>query len=151
MLAVATVNSFGYKLVMLLHILSVLVAFAPAFVNPFLSVAYRSNGGVPPELAARLARNSQRIHGPALVLVGLFGFALVGMSDKAIQFSDAWISAAMLVWFLLLGLVWGLLIPAEKKVGQGDKDAEKLVSMFGGIGHLLLVVMLALMIFQPGR
>ena len=151
MLAVATVNSFGYKLLLLLHIGSAIVAFAPAFVSPFLGRAYRPSGGMPADLAAKLAKNSQTVHGPALVLVGVFGFGLIGMSDKAIQFSDAWVSAAMLVWFILLGVVWGLLIPAEKKVGEGDSAAEKLVGMFGGIAHLLLLIMLVLMIFQPGR
>ena len=152
LLSIATVNTVGYKLMLLLHLLAVIVAFAPAFVNPFLSARYRKEaGGMPVDLAAKLAKGSQTVHGPALVLVGLFGFGMIGMSEKAIKFSDSWISAALLVWFIMLGVVWGLLIPAEKKVGQGDAEAEKLVPMFGGITHLLLLIMLVIMVFQPGR
>ena len=38
MFAIVPVNTFGYKLMLLLHILAVIVAFAPAFVWPFASV-----------------------------------------------------------------------------------------------------------------
>ena len=90
------------------------------------------------------------MHGPALVLAGIFGFGLVGMSDKVVEFSEPWISAAMLVWFLMMGILFGMMLPAEKKAATGDEGAEKIISMSGGILHLLLAVMLFLMVFQPG-
>ena len=34
-MVIAAIGSFGYKVMFFLHILSVIVAFAPAFVNPF--------------------------------------------------------------------------------------------------------------------
>ena len=37
-------DSFGYKLFFLLHILSVIVAFAPAFVWPVVSVNLKKQG-----------------------------------------------------------------------------------------------------------
>ncbi|MCU1355030.1 MAG: hypothetical protein JWM89_448 [Acidimicrobiales bacterium] len=144
-------NSFGYKLMLLLHILAVIVAFAPAFVWPIVSVQLKKQGKpVGPAIGALAAGNTVRVHGPALVLVGFFGFGLVGMSDKAWDFSQAWISAALLVWFLMLGALFGLLLPAEKRAATGDAGAERITSMAGGILHLLLIVMLYLMVWKPG-
>jgi uncharacterized membrane protein len=147
----------GYKILLLLHILSVIVAFAPAFVWPIVSVKLKKEGKpVGPAIGDLAANNTYKIHGPALVLVGIFGFALVGMSKPAggdvaaWKFSQPWVSVAMLCWFLMLGLVFGVMGPAEKKAHAGDEGAEKIISAVGGVLHLLLVVVLAMMIFKPG-
>ena len=151
MLALVPVNTFGYKLMLFLHILSVIVAFAPAFVWPFASVKLKKEGKpVGPAIGALAAGNTAKIHGPALVLVGLFGFGLVGMSDDVFSFSQSWVMAAGTLWFIMLGVIFGLMLPAEKKSAAGDESADKLVSMAGGIMHLLLFVMLFLMIWKPG-
>lgn len=144
-------DSFGYKVMLLLHILSVIVAFAPAFVWPVVSVQLKKQGKpVGPSIGALAAGNTTKIHGPALVLVGLFGFGLVGMSDKAFSFSQSWVMAASTIWFIMLGVIFGLMLPAEKKAHAGDEGAEKIISAAGGAMHLLLVVMLFLMIWKPG-
>ncbi|WP_421120771.1 hypothetical protein ACE2AJ_05570 [Aquihabitans daechungensis] len=152
MLGYATINTFGYKLMLFLHVLSVIVAFAPAFVWPFVSVRLKKEGKpVGPAIGALAAGNTAKIHGPALVIVGIIGCGLVGMSEKSISFADAWISAALVVWFLMLGVLFGMMYPAEKKAAAGDEGAEKIISMSGGILHLLLAIMLVIMIWQPGR
>jgi uncharacterized membrane protein len=146
------VNTNGYKLMLLLHILAVIVAFAPSFVWPFVAVRMKKQGKpVGPAIGELAGGYTAKVYGPALVLAGVFGFGLVGMSDKAIEFSEAWISAGMLVWFLMLGVLFGLMLPAEKRAAAGDASAEKLTSMAGGLLHLLLVVQLFIMVFQPGR
>lgn len=151
MLLAATLSTFGYRVFFLLHILAVIVAFAPAFVSPFLSARYQSEDAhIPSDLATKLARNSVQVHGPALVLTGLFGFGLIGLSDNVFKFSQSWISIAMVLWFIMLAVLFGLLIPAEKKVGNGDVAAESKVSAFGGMLHLLLLLMLIDMIWKPG-
>ena len=38
-----------------------------------------------------LAQNSRRVYAPALILTGLFGFGLQGMSDSVWEFSQTWI------------------------------------------------------------
>jgi len=147
----ASVGSTPYKIVLLLHVFSVIVAFAPAFVWPIVNLQTRKTGEkVPSGVAGLVARNTMTIHGPALVLAGLFGIILVVMSDEVWEFSQTWVSLAFLVWFGLLGVVFGGIFPAEKKAAAGDEAAERKVSMFGGIAHTLLLVMLILMIWKPG-
>lgn len=144
-------DSFGYKLLFLLHILSVIVAFAPAFVWPVVSVQLKKqNKPVGPTIGALAAGNTTKVHGPALVLVGIFGLGLVGMSDGIWEFSQSWVSVAFLLWFIMLGVLFGLMLPAEKKAAAGDESADKIVSMAGGILHLLLLLMLIDMIWKPG-
>jgi uncharacterized membrane protein len=151
--------SFAYKLILLLHILSVIVAFAPAFVWPVVSMRLKKQQKpVGPAIGDLAANNTTKFHGPALVLAGLFGFALVGMSKPAHasggpaawKFSQPWVSVALLCWLIMVGLVFGLMAPAEKKAHAGDVGAEKIISAVGGVLHLLLVVVLVMMIFKPG-
>lgn len=147
----------GYKLMVFLHILSFFVAFSPAFVWPFVARKVRQDGGDPVGTINGLAGGSSaRIYGPALALGGILGFGIAGMSkiegsDKLFySVSDPWLSAAAVVWFLLLGVYFGLMAPAEKKVAEGDQAAGKILNMAGGIVHLLAAVALFLMVFKPG-
>lgn len=151
MLAIVPVDTFAYKLMLLLHILSILVAFAPAFVWPLVSVRLKKEGKpVGPTIGALAAGNSAKVHGPALIVAGIIGGGLVGMSEKVFTFSQAWTSIAMVLWFVMLGVLYGLMIPAEKQAAAGDVDADKKASMFGGILHLLLLLMVIDMIWKPG-
>ena len=144
-------DTFAFKLLTFLHILSVIVAFAPAFVWPVVTGKLKRSGAGPDSAFAMAAPGTPRIYGPALVLAGVFGFGLVGVSDGAIGFGEAWISVAMLLWFIMLGVVFALQMPAQQKAANGDAGAVKLAAMATGILHLLLVVMLIVMIWQPGR
>lgn len=148
---IGAIGDTGYNLMLLLHILAVIVAFAPSFVWPFVSVRLKKEGKpVGATIASLTAGNSAKIHGPALALAGIFGFGLAGMSDEVFKLSEPWLSAAMLLWFIALGVVFGLMAPAEKRIAAGDESAEKILSMAGGILHLVIVVELYLMIFKPG-
>jgi uncharacterized membrane protein len=141
-----------YDVFLFLHLLSVLVAFAPAFVNPVLATLLRREGGsASGPIAAVQARATQTIYFPAAVATGIFGILMVLTSDDVIEFSETWISLAFLVWFGLLAVVWFKILPAERELGRGPSEtAEKALAQFGGIGHLLIAVMLYLMVFQPG-
>jgi uncharacterized membrane protein len=91
-----------------------------------------------------------RVHGPALLAAGIFGFALIGLSSKQWKFSQTWVSIAMVLWFVMLGVVYGMLAPAERKAGKGNEAAEQRVAMFNGMLHILLLLMLIDMIWKPG-
>jgi uncharacterized membrane protein len=153
MLAVARQDVFGYQLVYLLHIASVIVAFAAAFVHPRLGgLAKRLPGDAASQLNQTIVAGSVKLHFPALVLAGLFGTALIPMSDELYEFSQLWISLSYVVWFAMIAVLFFLLIPAERRVAGDPRDAdgEKKVAMFGGVLHLLLLVMLVLMVWKPG-
>ncbi len=151
MLAIVPVDTFAYKLMLLLHLVFVVAAFAPNFVWPSVAVRLKKAGKpVGPAIGELAAGNTARIHGPAMVLAGIFGGGLVGMSKKVFTFSQAWTSIAMLLWFLILGVMFALLMPAEKKAAAGDQSADKIISMSNGIISLLFLVQVIVMIWKPG-
>lgn len=148
----------GYKIMLFIHVLAMIVAFAPSFVWPFVSVGLRKAGDQDP--AGTINRlnggSSQRIYGPALAVGGLVGFGVAGMSkpssgaDPIFAMSQTWLMVAALVWVIMLGIYFGLLAPAEKKLAEGDRSVEKMIGMGTGIMHLLIVIALYLMVFKPG-
>lgn len=149
----ATVDSFGYKLLFLLHIVAIVVGFAPAFVNPVINARLKRSQRTLADhrdVAQVMATNSQQVYGPALVLAGVFGLGMIGLSDKTYEFSQSWVAIALVLWFVLLGVVFALLVPAERGVGSGDRAAEAKVTMFGGMVHLVFLLLVIDMIWKPG-
>lgn len=155
-MVIAEIGSTPYRIMLLIHIASAVVAFAPAFVWPFVSVKLKKAGEpVGPTLSRLAGGNTLKIHGPAYVVTGFVGFGLAGMSgeingEKVFSMSQTWLSVAALLWFVGMGVMFGLINPAEKKAAEGDAAAEKQLSMFNGILHLILFVALYLMIWKPG-
>ena len=141
-----------YKLFFLGHMISFLVAFAPAVIAPILTAQVKADGdeGSLLRMAGHFMKNTTRIHFPALIALGGFGIAMVLSSDEVWSFSDTWVSLAFLNWLAICGLITGLMLPAERKLADGDLSAEKKVEMGGQIVTVLTLVMLYLMIWKPG-
>lgn len=148
----AAVTGNLYRALLLGHLLSILVAFAPAAVHPFLSAQTKAEGddGAFRRQLANQAANGRRLYLPALVVAGGFGVAMVLVSDGVWGFGQTWVSLAFLVWLALAGVISGLLLPAERRAAAGDEAAERLVDRGGQIATVLLLVMLYLMIWKPG-
>lgn len=150
----ADIGSFPYNLVLLLHIVAVLVAFAPAFVWPVLRVRLRNQGTatLPSEVGSQVAPTTLLVHAPALVAAGILGILTVLLSGDAYEFAQTWVSIAFVLWFLMLGVLFLGILPADRKAAEPDDTpgADTRASMFNGMLHLLLVLMLIDMIWKPG-
>jgi len=113
----AAYRETGYNVMLFLHILTALVAFAPAFVHPLLASQTKAldatNRG---KVIGMIAGNGRRIYAPALILTGLFGFAMQGMSDGVIEFGQTWFWLAIVIWIAMNGVLHAVLIPAERAV-----------------------------------
>ncbi len=151
----AELGSTPYKILLLLHLVAVIVAFGAPFANP---VIYRlsARDGAGGTVAGAQAAAATRISIPALLIAGLLGFGLSGLSkvpgtdELQYRLSQGWLSAAVLIWLGQAALYFFAIVPALKKVGAGDEAAAGRVAMFTGIVHLSLLVMLWLMIWKPG-
>jgi uncharacterized membrane protein len=145
------VDTTAYKVLFLLHITSIVVAFGPAVVQSALARQYVQDG---PAAVQRFhsyaARNGQRINGIALVLAGLFGILLIVTSEDLFKFDQTWINLAFLVWIAMNGVLHGMILPAEKKLAAGDSSAGGRLQAGEAIISLLFVVMLYVMIWKPG-
>jgi hypothetical protein len=137
------------ELLLLLHLVSAVAAFGPPLVLP------RFTRNDPRAAAADVVVVLERVVTPGLVGLALFGSALVGTSDADFSFSEAWISLAFLAVLAALAVVWLVLIPRERRVARagGGSEAGRLgrqtAGLFGLL-HLLLVIGLVLMVWQPG-
>lgn len=139
-----------YEWLKFLHILAAMLAVTPAVAYPLMFLPAEKEGGQALQrVAAFAARNDTRIFGPALVVSGLLGILLV-TDMEWLDFTQSWVSAALLLWFVMNGVLHGLLLPAERKVAAGDETAQRLVQIGGVAMVLLYLSMLHLMVFQPG-
>jgi len=131
--------STGYQLLGFLHILAAVVAFGPLFIYPSMQ---RAGAG------ADVARLHLRVSFPALVLVWLLGMAMVGFSDEAVELSETWVLLSIVAWVVLVTVSWYLVRPA---LTDGGESARSKLAAGIGTTHLLMVVVLYLMVFKPGR
>jgi uncharacterized membrane protein len=139
-----------YKILLFLHIASVVVAFAPAVIG----VLPGGDEGA----AATLRRAGRVIYAPALILAGLFGILIVAIEgeDYGIEFSQTWISLSFLVWIAMNGVFHGMVLPTytrgrsrrSSRWGRGTTSNE--VDTGLAIITVLFVIMLYLMIWKPG-
>ena len=175
MVLALTPDSGLYQLVIFLHIVTAIVGFGSTFVWPMLAAKARKT-----EDPAFMLRVSELIDEAGHVLTspfiwasGAFGLLLVilaaGMDGDYIGFSDPWISIAMTLYLVALGVSLGLHYPNLKRMlalqremaaagppqgGPPPQLAElqargKKAGMFGGILHLLFVLILLDMVFKP--
>ncbi len=143
----AAMDSTGYKIVLLIHVLAVIVGFAPPWLSPVL---VRLTAGGDKAAADGLDVSILRFSLPGIGLAGLLGFGLAGMSDKVFKMSQTWLSIAAVLWIIQLVLLFFVARPAIKSFRDGNAEARGRIMMVTGISHVLLVVMLYLMIFKPG-
>jgi uncharacterized membrane protein len=147
MVVLAALNSTGYKIVLLLHVLTVIVGFAPLWLTP---VMIRLTAAGDKAAADGLEVSILRFSLPGIGLAGILGFGLAGMSEKVFKMSQTWLSIAAVLWVVLLALLFFVARPAIKAFRDGDAAARGRIMMVTGISHLILVVTLYLMIFKPG-
>lgn len=105
----------------------------------------------------RFGANAAAKIGPTATVVFLLGIWLVLRDgDDGIDFSDAWVSASMLLYIVtaVIGAVFigkAELRAADKlDAGQDASDEARTVSILGGVSTVLLLVIVYLMVAKPG-
>jgi hypothetical protein len=137
-------DTFPYRLLALLHILSAVVAFGPVFLYPGLRKAGETR---------TIATMHMRMTFPALVVLWVLGMGLAGLSkpegasDPVYSMSQAWLSLSIVNWVILIAVSWFLIRPAITDTSEAG--TSKLAAGVG-ITHLGLIVGLVLMVWKPG-
>ena len=163
------VNTFGYNVLLLLHIVCVIVGFGGVILNGLYAAKAQQ---LPPDqnLAVMEVNSfvSMKVAEIFIYLVPVFGLGLVGMSDKAYTFGQTWVWLSIVVYVLSLGVSHGALMPRVKRMLETQRDmvanppsgpddgriamlqaSGKQVGAISGVLHLSLVVILVLMIWKP--
>jgi uncharacterized membrane protein len=161
----------GFKILVLFHVLCVIGGFgALAYNGLYVSLAQRRPAG---GTSAVLDVN-RMVSGLAEALIYaavLFGIGAVGASHKQIGFGDAWVSAALAVAVVDIGILHGWIRPSQRRYAavvqkleapapadesrDGDLAAlrsfEKRVGFGWGAFNVLVIGAVYLMVFQPGH
>ncbi|MEM8708532.1 MAG: hypothetical protein AAGE98_18855 [Actinomycetota bacterium] len=148
----AAVGDTPYNIFLFIHIVTAAIGFAPVFVVPLLG--RRGDGpGAGAALMDFVAQRTLRIYGNAIVLSGLIGFGVAGLSDKVYRVRQPWLIAAVILWTAILGLLHSGVIPAERAIANADgrdEAAEQRLHRFGTAITVLFCVQIYLMVFKPG-
>ena len=115
----ANVGDIPYNVILLLHVLTALMALSPMFVYPLLPGQMRPI--IMPEqqrLVVTMLVNMRSLYGPALIITGLLGFALAGLSNGVHSMRDGWVITAAVIWVLMNGVLHGMILPAVKTMGS---------------------------------
>jgi len=131
-------DSAGYRIMGLLHIIAAVAAFGPVLMYPGLKRAGET---------ATLARLHMRVTFPALIVLWVLGMGLAGMSEDAYKVSQTWMALSIVVWAILVAASWLLIRPA---ITDDSPSAVSKMAAGSGITHLGLVIGLVLMIWKPG-
>ncbi len=148
----------GYDWLLFAHILLAVVGGGAAFALAVIGSRTGAAEGDTRTFGLRMsAAVDQILVNPALWVTGGLGIVLVLIGDPW-EFSQTWISIAFALWIIGVGIGTFVLRPAGLKAvaasERGDADdlaaQEKKLAMFGGINHLVLVLLILDMVFKPG-
>ncbi|MBV1892722.1 MAG: hypothetical protein KUG57_01675 [Ilumatobacteraceae bacterium] len=126
-----------YQFLGLLHVLAAIVAFGPLFLYPRLQRSGETEA---------IASMHTKLVLPALTLVWVLGMGLAGVGEYDMA-NTAWMTTSILVWLATMAVSWFLIRPSLTDTSSAAKG--KLAAGIG-VTHILLIVALYLMVFQPG-
>jgi uncharacterized membrane protein len=168
-------GSTGYKILLVVHLLSVVFGFGPMVLNGLYGAQAKKRKG-PGGLA--IGEANFFVSGVAekiIYTVPIWGIGLVAMSDGVWKFSQAWIGASLALYIIAIAISHIVMIPSAKKMnelsaqlvnaggppagapggGPPPQVAEmealgKKLAIGGTTLNLFLVTIIVLMVFKPG-
>jgi hypothetical protein len=144
----------AYKVFLTLHLLSVIIGFGPWFLNGLIPA--RAMSAEPAEGKALSRANLQvsTVSQFAIYGVVVFGAATLGSAHKhTIDFGDAFVWVSIILWVAIVGILHGLILPAQRALAEGSGDRATLTqrqSLGAALLNLLVVVAVVLMVWEPG-
>jgi uncharacterized membrane protein len=153
----------GYKILLFLHILAVVLAFGPTFGYAFFfSVAPRYPTATPAILAG-VQKVDKYLVNPGMIVLLLAGFGLLSASDGAWDLNDVFVSVGIFAIVALFALQHGFFQPkvreakaiAERDLKSGETlspEFEALGDRIGKVGTLagiVVVVAIFFMTYKP--
>src|SRR4051812_28441374 len=175
--AAAGTNSGIYKFLLVLHILCAIVGFGGVMLNGiYAAQAKKRQGSEGLAITEANAFVSTRAAELFIYAVFILGMALVGLSDKAWKFDQAWLSISMGLYIVGLGVAHAVLRPGAKRIialqrevvaagpgggGGGSQSGpppqvaeiesiNQRLAIAGAVANVLVIVILFMMVWKPG-
>ena len=135
-----------------LHVLSAVFLVGPMALLPMTGMRLIRAGAA--SQVGAIAK-STNVFSLASLLAVIFGFGVMGMSEKKYDLSitTPWILVSLIAYLVALGLSLGVVVPALRQAAAGSeadaKAAYSRVAMGSGLASLLLVLVVVLMVAKP--
>lgn len=146
-----------FKIMLLLHLLTAIFAIGP-LVGAATTAARGLREG--DAAATRASARALTIYSYASVAVIVFGFGLLSSKTPRGKapgdFGDLWVWLSLVLWLVALAVTLGVVVPALKKATAAIGAPENLdpltvrVGAGGGVVALLFLLIVVLMVYQPG-
>jgi uncharacterized membrane protein len=172
MLAAIGTNSGIYKLILVVHILSVVVGIGAVMLNGLYAAQAQKRLGEGGRAVSEANFFVNGIAEKVIYTIPIWGILLVALSDKAWKFSQTWIWLALLLYVVAIGISHAVMIPGHKRINELMAEMESAPPATGAVGappqaaeaqqigqrlaaggmalNLLVVVIIALMVWKPG-
>jgi uncharacterized membrane protein len=167
------IGSAAYKVVFMLHIISIIVGFGGVMLNGIYGAEAKKRKG--PEGAAIGQANLavSKIAEKVIMSIPVWGIILVLLSDGSWKFSQPWVGAALVLFVAVYAFAFFVQLKNQERMTElatelaagGPPPAgasgpppqvaemeglEKKLGMGGAFLSLMVVVMIYLMVFKPG-
>lgn len=147
------------------------VGFGPVFLNGLYGAQAKRRQGVEGAAIGEASFAVTQVAEKVIYTVPVFGILLVLLSDDAWSFGDLWIGVSIGLYLVGIGVAHMVMVPSARRMnelarelatpgaaapaaGPPPQAAEmdelaKRMAAVGGVLNLLVVVLLALMIWEP--
>lgn len=153
-----------FKVMLFLHLLTAIFAVGPLV--HAVTTASRGLRNCDPEAIAASSRMT-KIYAGASVLTVIFGFGLMSATSpytgkKVASFGETWIWLSLGLWVVAAAIAVAVVVPALDKArdayaltaGEAPPAPAPVVARVaasGGVVGILMAVVVALMVWQPGH
>lgn len=144
-------TSVLYDVVLIAHVLVGVVGYGVNALTGYYLSRLRANRG--DQIAKQYFSNKRSLADKTVLLVPLFGTALLILSERWRYLLDGWFIAVLGFWLLSAGLLSALVWPLGRRIGGGLDlvkvgDIQKIEWVIAAV-DLGYVASLALMLFKP--
>jgi hypothetical protein len=159
-----------FKVFLVLHVLSAIIGLGGVLLNGVYAAQAQKRPGPPGRAVSEANFAVTGIAEKVIYTIPVFGILLVLTSDGVFKFSDTFVWLSFVLFIIAIGLSHSVLIPGHKKINGLLLEMEQGPPPVGGpplqvaqiqaIGNkqagtamvlnLILVVILGLMVWQPG-
>src|SRR2546423_431582 len=171
----ADVNGGVFKLVLVLHLLTVVIGFGGITLLGFVGAASQRRKGMEGQAIFETSEELSKVAELFIYAVPVFGIALLFISttngNHVFWWDQTWVSISLLIYIATVGFVHAVLRPNLRRMGKlmaelnaspvpggGGRPPQaveleergKRAGLYGGITNLAWVVVLVLMVWKPG-
>jgi uncharacterized membrane protein len=153
----------GYKIMLFLHILAVVLAFGPTFGYAFFFSVAPQHPQATPAILAGVQKIDKYLVNPGMIVLLLAGIGLLSASDGAWDGSDAFVVVGFIAIIALFGLQHGFFQPQTRKAKElAERDLKaghtlspefealsQKIGRVGGLAGIIVVVTIFFMTYKP--